>query len=98
MVAWERLAELNFSRDRTVFDDAARRLTWSKWTPLGRTGGTVAYDEVTSVTVETMSGSETVPSARVAIHTATDKIPLTGMYSASLDQWEPVATRIPARH
>ena len=81
-------------RDKTVFDDAARRLTWSKWTPFGRSGGTVAYDEVTSVTVETMSGSESVPSARVAIHTASDKIPLTGHYSASLDQWEPVATRI----
>ena len=83
-----------FRRDSTIFDEAARSLTWSKWTPLGRTGGAIAYDEITGVTVETMSGSETVPSARVVVHTATDTVPLTAHYSASLDRWEPVAIRI----
>ena len=83
-----------FRRDSTIFDEAARSLTWSKWTPLGRTGGTIAYDDITGVTVETMSGSESVPSARVVVHTATDTVPLTAHYSASLDRWEPVAIRI----
>ena len=83
-----------FRRDSNTFDGAARRLIWSKWTPLGRTGGTVAYDDITNVTVETMSGMDSTSTARVVIHTAADKIPLTVHYSASLESWEPVATRI----
>ena len=83
-----------FRRDSSIFDGAARSLSWSKWTPLGRTGGTIAYDDITGVTVETMSGSETVPSARVVVHTATDTVPLTAHYSASPDRWEPAAIRI----
>jgi len=83
-----------FRRDSNTFDGAARCLTWSKWSPLGRTGGTVAYDDIQNVTVETMSGMDSTSTARVVIHTVADKIPLTVHYSASLDSWEPVATRI----
>ena len=83
-----------FRRDRNTFDAAARRLIWSKWTPLGRTSGMVSYDDITNVTIETMSGIDSASTARVVIHTAADKIPLTVHYSASIASWEPVAIRI----
>ncbi len=74
-----------FERSRFKFDRKSRTLEWSRRRLWSRRAGMVAFDAITLVSVKNSMGStQTNPSRRVAIHTATEEIPLTVMYTAGL--------------
>jgi hypothetical protein len=85
------IAAVFFRRERNVFDSDTRRLTWSKWTLLRRTGGTIPFVDITSIAIESQSSSETVPSCRITVRTNTEAVPLSRFYSGSVPSHEPIA-------
>lgn len=85
-----------FSRERNIFDPEARQFSWSKWNLLRETRGTIAFADITSVTLQTTSSTETVPSCRITVHTKTGTVPLSRFYSSSVEVQEPTAELVRA--
>ena len=88
------VAMVFFSRERNIFDPEAGQFRWSKWNLLRETRGAIPFADITSVTLETSSSSETVPSCRITVHTTTDAVPLSRFYSSSAAIQEPTAELI----
>jgi len=85
------IAVVFLCRDHNRFDSQSGQLTWSKRTLFGTSGGTVPFQDITSITIETQSTSETIPSARIVVHTPSVVVPLTRHYSGSVASHEPLA-------
>lgn len=87
-------AVLLFRRDRFVFDTAAGRVTWRKWSLARSSSGEFDFSEVLDVTIESTSGADGGGTYRVALRTKDATVPLTESYAGSVDRWRPTVARI----
>ncbi len=83
-VGWIGIISL-YERSRFVFDRSRRVLTWSRRKLWGSKAGQVPFDAITRISANSPIGDDrTAPMRRVAVHTATEQIPVTATYTAEL--------------
>ncbi len=75
-----------FEQSVFVFDREKRLLTWKRRSALKKLSGTLSFDMIKSITVQNFKGSDDLQSARVAIISYTEEIPLTKSYTGDTDE------------
>jgi hypothetical protein len=68
-----------------TFDGMQRIVRWSGYKPFHSTSGSVSFDEIADITVETSSGGNNVPTYRLSLKTADGLVPMAFVYSGSND-------------
>ena len=64
------------------FDRGRRKLTWSRMSIFGRSGGIIPFDDIEAANIQSTSSSDSGTTYRVALKTAGGIVPLTQTYSS----------------
>jgi hypothetical protein len=79
-----------------VFDSARRTVDWKKLAVLKRTSGSLAFDDITGVSLETSVGSNSGTSYRLALLTRDFSLPLSDAYSSGQQRYDNMRQEIAA--
>lgn len=68
-----------------TFDGMQRMVRWSGYKPFHSASGSISFDEIADITVETSFGGNNVPTYRLSLKTANGLVPMAFVYSGSND-------------
>jgi hypothetical protein len=83
-----------FERTSFAFDRRERVVRWSRRRAFRRRQGTIPFDRIESVAVQSPVGDDEIPSRRVALITLDGEVPLTLAYAADRGERVALADRI----
>ena len=77
------MAAVLFEQSVFVFDRGQRLLTWKRRTALKKLSGSIDFDSIKSIKVQSMRDSDNYKSVRVVIYALAEEVPLTKSYTGS---------------
>ena len=79
-----------------VFDSARRAVNWKRLAVLKTTSGTLSFDDITGVGLETSLGSDSGGTYRLALLTRDSSVPLSDAYSSGRQRYDNMRQEIAA--
>ena len=80
--------------ETTAFDQAARRVRWSKRSLFSLRKGGFPFSAVERVLVDTTRSETETPTARLVLQTGAERVPLTSSFSRDRAAWLPLKRRM----
>lgn len=88
------IAVVLFEKSRFVFDRSTHLLTWTKTTVFRKRSGSLGFDAIQSVNVQSLRDTDNVKTTRIVIMTENGELPLSRAYTGQTEHIAAIAKKM----